>query len=111
MSLAFEGITMDEQGFIIEVIDDPEVNARYRAIHDQFRANADWLSNHWPDVLPQAYGKYVAVAGQQAFISEDPLEAERLASTAHPEDKGILVKYVSSFKGPRMYGSLRKVEN
>jgi hypothetical protein len=102
---------MEEKELTIEVVDDPEVNARNRAIRDQFRANADWLSAHWSDVLPQAYGKYIAVAGQQAFISEDPLEAERLASSAHPEDRGILVKYVSSFKGPRLYGSLRKMES
>jgi hypothetical protein len=102
---------MDEPKFTIEVVDDPVLNARFNDQMAQFRANADWLCAHWSNVLPQAYDKYVAVAGQHAFISEDPLEAERLARSAYPEDKGILVKYVSSFKGARMYGSLRKVEN
>lgn len=96
---------MEEQKFTIEVIDDPVLNARFNAQQAQFRKNSDWLSSHWSDVLPQANGKFVAVAGQEAFISEDPIEAERLATAAHPDDKGVFVKYVNPQKGIRLYGN------
>jgi len=102
---------MEEQKFIIEVVDDPERNARLVERMDQFRKNADWLSSHWSEVLPQANGKFVAVAGQQAFISDDPIEAERRAAAAHPEDRGIYVKYVNPKKGIRLYGNRRRMED
>jgi hypothetical protein len=100
---------MEEQKFIIEVIDDPESNARFAERMDQFRKNADWLHSHWSDVLPQANGKFVAVAGQQAYIADDPVEARRMAIAAHPHDQGVYVKYVNPFRGPRIYGRLGPV--
>ena len=101
---------MDEPKFIIEEINDPVANAPFHAQREQFRKNSRWLSAHWADVLPRALGKYVAVAGQEAFIHDDPLEAERLASEAHPEDRGVFCKYVNPQKGRRMYGNFGRME-
>jgi len=101
---------MDEPKFTIEINDDPEFNARFHARLAQFRKNSEWLSAHWGDVLPRASGRFIAVAGQEPFIADDPLEAERLASAAHPEDEGVYVKYVDPRKGIRLYGNRRRME-
>lgn len=100
---------MDERKFTIEVIDDPEFNARIHAQGVQFKKNLDWLSAHWADVLPQARGRFIAVAGQEPFFADDPLEAKRLAEARHPDDKGVLVQYVYPDKGVRVYGYRREM--
>ena len=100
---------MEEQKFVIEFNDDPVFNAESHARRLQFKKNVDWLSAHWADVLPRASGKFVAVAGQEAFVAEDPLEAERLAVAAHPDDKGVYVKYLDPRKGIRLYGNRRRM--
>jgi hypothetical protein len=52
------------------------------------------LQAHWGDVLPQARGKFVAVANQEAFIAATPAEAWAWAEATHPEDNGAIVHYV-----------------
>ena len=89
--------------FIIEEVTDPEEIARSRAQHERHRRNSDWLQAHWADVLPQARGKFLAVAGQEAFIADTPAEAWAWAKTTHPEDDGATVQYVRPEKGPRIY--------
>lgn len=101
---------MSEPKVTIEVDDDPVRNAESRAISAAFDKNVDWLSLHWDDVLPAASGKYVAVAGQQAFIADDWREAERLAREKHPHDKGLYVRYVSPHNGMRLYGYRGRVD-
>ena len=100
---------MEETRFTIAINEDPEFNARIHAEGAQFKKNLHWLSAHWADVLPQARGRYIAVAGQEPFFHDDPVEAERLAAVAHPEDKGILVQYVYPSKEARSYGHRRRL--
>ena len=100
---------MSEPQFTIEVITDPVLNAELNAQHEQAIKNAHWLGSHWPDLLPQARGKFVAVAGQEGFIAETNEEARRLAALAHPDDKGLISQYVFPQPGPRIYGHLRLV--
>ena len=59
-----------------------------------FLENISWLGEHWLEVLPPAQGKYLAVAGRQAFVADSAEEARSLAETAHPEDGGLLLRYV-----------------
>ena len=92
---------------ILEEINDPAEAARHRAQLERFHRNSSWLESHWADVLPQARGKFLAVAGQQAFIANSPAEAWAWAATEHPEDDGALVQYVIPEKGPRIYARLR----
>jgi hypothetical protein len=101
---------MSEPKFTIEVIDDPVRNAETRSIVEAFDKNVDWLSSHWAEVLPAAYGKYVAVAGQQAFIADDWREAERLARDKYPDDKGLYIRYVNPHQGIRLYGYRGRLE-
>ncbi len=96
---------MNESKFIIEEVTDPVEIARIRAQDEQHRRNLDWLQAHWADVLPQARGKFLAVAGQEAFIADTPKQAWAWAAAAHPDDQGAFVQYVIAKEGPRIYGN------
>jgi hypothetical protein len=91
-----------EPRLVITEVTDPEEVARSLAVDAQFRRNSEWLQSHWADVLPQARGKFLAVAGLQPFIGETVEEARSLARAAHPEDQGMLLQYVRPEKGPRI---------
>ena len=95
--------TMSEPVFQIEEVNDPIEVARCKAQDERARRNSDWLQSHWADLLPQARGKFVAVAGQEAFIAATPEEAWAMARAAHPEDDGALSQYVFPGQGPRIY--------
>jgi len=75
---------MSRARIVIEDVTDPEEVARFDAQDERARRNSDWLQSHWPDVLPQARGRFLAVAGQEAFIADTPEEAVALAKAAHP---------------------------
>lgn len=94
---------MDQPQFIIEEVTDPVEIARHRAQDEQAKRNSDWLQAHWASVLPQARGKFLAVAGQEVFIADTPAEAWGWAEQKHPEDRGALVQYVFPEGGPRIY--------
>jgi len=96
---------MNEPKLVIEEVTDPVEIARHREQDEQFQRNLDWIESHWSDILPAAYGKYVAVAGQQAFVADSPQDARALAEAAHPNDKGIWVHYLRRPGGPRIYGN------
>ena len=95
---------MNEPRIIIEDVTDPAEVARFQAQDEQARRNGAWLQAHWADVLPQARGKFLAVAGQEAHIANTPEEAWAWAATVHPEDQGAFVQYVPKEGGPRIYG-------
>jgi hypothetical protein len=92
---------------IVEEVNDPAEAARCRAQHERGRRNLEWLESHWGDLLPQARGKHLAVAGQEAFIANTPQEAWAWVRTHHPEDDGAFVQYVIPEKGPRIYANRR----
>jgi hypothetical protein len=88
---------------VIEVVTDPIEIERHRMHRENAERNEAWLESHWPGLLPDALGKHLAVAGQEAFIAETSAEAYARARSAHPDDTGILVQYVRAGKGPRIY--------
>jgi hypothetical protein len=90
------GQIMAEPRFIIEEVSDPNEIARCRAQDEQHRRNNEWLQAHWADVLPQARGKFLAVAGQEPFIADTPEEAWAWVDATHPEDSGAIVHYIIS---------------
>jgi hypothetical protein len=91
----------------IEEVDDPAEVARCKAQHERALRNLDWLEKHWDDLLPQAYGKFLAVAGQEAFIADTPEQAWAWIKTAHPDDDGAFARYVFPKGGPRIYAHHR----
>lgn len=90
---------------MVEEVNDPVEASRFRAQHEQQRRNSDWLAAHWAELLPQAFGKFVAVAGQQAFVADTAEAALAEAQTAYPEDRGAFVRYVLPYRGPRFYAN------
>jgi hypothetical protein len=95
-------ITIDEET-------DPAKIARIRENLEHFTRNSDWLAAHWPDVLPEARGKFIAVADQEPFLGNTLEEAWEWVRTSHPADKGPLVRYVRNGIGPRIYSPRLKV--
>jgi hypothetical protein len=59
---------MSKPGLIIEGVSDAQETVRVQAQDACHQRNNEWLQAHWADVLPQARGKFLAVAGQEAFI-------------------------------------------
>src|SRR5687767_7876061 len=97
------GLPPAEVKLEFEEVTDPAEIARNRAQDERARRNSDWLEAHWPELLPQALGKFVAVAGQEAFISDTSEDAWAKAKAAHPDDDGAFCQYVWPSKGPRIY--------
>jgi uncharacterized protein YbdZ (MbtH family) len=98
-----------ENFLIFDIEIDPDRLAQSQAQAERFKRNSDWLQAHWPDLLPQALGKYLVVAGQEAFIANAHAEAIAMAKAAHPDDDGPFFQYVLPSRGPRIYAYRRRV--
>jgi hypothetical protein len=101
--LIARGGGVEQPKFVIEEVTDPDEIARIKAQDERARLNSGWLQAHWPDLLPAARGKFIAVAGQEAFIADRPEEAWAMAKAAHPDDDGVIDQYVRPEAGPRIY--------
>jgi hypothetical protein len=86
---------------------EPVEAERRRAQLERARRNGEWLQSHWAELLPQARGKFVAVAGGEGFIADTPEEAWAWTRQAHPEDDGATVQYVRADTNPRIYAYRR----
>jgi hypothetical protein len=100
---------MNASKIIIEEIDDPAEVARVNAVHEQGKRNSVWLQGHWAHVLPQARGKFLAVAGQEPYIADTLDAAWAWVQGTHPEDDGAILQYVPKEGGPRIYGHRGRV--
>jgi hypothetical protein len=96
-----------EPRLTIAEVNDPAEIARSQQQDQRARQNSDWLQAHWAELLPRARGKFVAVAGQEAFIADTAEESWRLARAAHPNDDGAISQYVFPEGGPRIYAHRR----
>lgn len=94
-----------ENKVILTSIEDPELVAQARAQLERGRRNEAWLSAHWPELLPNALGRHVAVAGLQAFVADTAEEAWAQAKAAHPNDDGAIMRYVFPDNHPRIYAT------
>jgi hypothetical protein len=82
----------------------PEIEAEAtRARQERARKNSQWLQTHWDQLLPQALGKFVAVAGEEAFIADTPQQAWASAAQKHPQDDTVIVQYVNPRPGLKVY--------
>ena len=99
----------NENHLMFDVETDPDRLAQGQAQSERFRRNSEWLEAHWPDLLPQALGKHLVVAGQEAFIADTHAEAQAMAEAAHPDDDGSWSQYVLPHRGPRIYANRRQV--
>ncbi len=94
---------------VIEEVTDPEEIARHRIGMEHFRRNLDWWDANRQAFLPHGWGRYVAIAGQQAFLADTPAAAWAWVRAQHPEDQGPWVHYLKPAKGPRIYAHHREV--
>jgi hypothetical protein len=97
---------MIDSPLIMEEVTDPSVVARNRAQYERARRNSDWLESHSAELLPQARGKHLVVAGQEGFIANTVEEAWAMARTAHPDDDGAIGQYVFPNTWPRIYARI-----
>lgn len=86
------------------IITDPVELARSRVAMEQFDRNSDWLQAHIPEVYSQHRGKSICVAGQELFVAESAKEAMAKARAVHPEEEGVLTRYIPKEKMSRIYG-------
>lgn len=98
---------MNEPRLTIEEVVDPGEVARSRVQFERGRKNSLWLAAHWHELLPGVRGRFVAVAGQEAFVDDSAEEAWASAKQAHPDDDGAFVQYVLPTAGPRAYANRR----
>lgn len=89
--------------FAIEEITDPGKIARNHAVKEAYLRNEAWLDVHREELFPQAGGKVVAVAGQEAFLADTAEAALAVAHATHPEDPGVVCRYLSPDRGPKIY--------
>jgi hypothetical protein len=101
--------SMNENFIIFDIETDPAQLARAQVQNQRFKRNSDWLQAHWPDLLPQAFGKHLVVAGQEAFVADTSEEAWAMAEAAHPDDDGSFCQYVLPHRGPRIYAHRQRV--
>ena len=86
---------------------DPAHDHATHARLERGRRNLQWLAEHWADLLPQARGRFVAVAGQEGHVAGSATDAWAWAKATHPEDDGAIVQYVRHEQGPRIYAYRR----
>ena len=98
---------MSEPACSIEDVSNALEVACVQGQDERHRRNNAWLQTHWEAVLPQARGKFLTVAGQEAFIAQTLEEAWAWVDTTHPEDEGAIVQYIRPETGPRIYASHR----
>jgi hypothetical protein len=99
--------TFEQGPFIVEHVTDPGEVARFRTLDESHRRNSLWLQSHWSAILPEARGKFLAVADEEAFLAGSPEEAWKWVSANHPEDSGAIVRYIREELGPRIYANRR----
>ena len=96
---------MADSRITVESVPNAEALTPYIEQLQRAQLNRDWLEAHWSELLPSARGKFLAVAGQQAFVADTPEEAWNMAEAAFPDDDGAFVQFVRSLEGPRFYAN------
>ena len=78
----------------MEEVNDPREIAKIKARRDRFRKNADWLQAHIPRVYGEHRGKFTCVAGEELFVADTAPAVLASARKAHPQDDGLLLRYI-----------------
>jgi hypothetical protein len=87
-------ILEQNQPLVIVEVTDPDEIAKIKAQRERGRKNSDWLQAHVPQVYAQHRGKCICVAGQELFVADTAPEVLAMARKAHPEDDGLLLRYI-----------------
>jgi len=92
---------------VMSEVTDPVELAIERKRWEQADRNSAWLQAHVPEIYSQHRGKCICVAGEELFVADTPEEVFARAKAAHPEDEGVLSRYIPKEKVPRIYASSR----
>jgi len=94
---------------MVEVTDTDEI-AKIKAQRERGRNNSDWLQAHVPQVYAQHRGKCICVSGQELFVADTAPEVVAMARKAHPEDDGLLLRYIPRERMERIYAHSRALD-
>jgi hypothetical protein len=100
-------IRMPSDPIVMVEVSDPRETAEAFAQRQRFRKNSDWLQANIPQVYAQHRGKCICVTGQELFVADTGPEAVALARAAHPEDDGLLLRFIPRDKLERIYAHSR----
>lgn len=92
---------------VMEEVTDPEELAKAREQDERFERNSTWLQAHMTEVYSRYRGKCICIAGEELFVAEEAQEVISLASAAHPDDNGKLLRYIPKEKVARVYAHRR----
>ena len=81
--------------------------ATIQARRQRFARNAAWLQAHATEVYTHYRGKCICIAGEELFVADTPAEVLALATAAHPEDDGRLLRDIPREKLARIYADQR----
>ncbi len=103
-------IVAQPAGFVMTEVTDPKELAKIAAQRARFRKNSDWLQAHVPEVYAQHRGKCICVAAQELFVADEAPEVVAMARKAHPDDDGLLFRYIPREKMERIYAYSRQLD-
>src|SRR5438132_1162999 len=84
-------------------VSDPATIAGMQAQRQRFRRNSDWLQANLPIVYARHRGKCICISGGELFVADHAEEALARARAAHPEDDGLLLRYIPRQRMERIY--------
>ena len=91
-----------QPAYKMEIVTDPQENAKARELQHQLEANVAWLEAHAAEVYAHR-GRHICIAGRELFVADSLDEVLAQAAAAHPEDQGSYVRYIPREKVPRVY--------
>jgi hypothetical protein len=87
---------------VMTELTDPDEIAKMNALRAQADRNRVWLQAHAHEIYAQNRGKFFCVAGQELFVADTPDGAMSAARTKHPDDQGLLLRFVPLEKRARV---------
>ncbi len=94
-----------QPAYKMEIVTDPQENAKARELQRQFVGNVAWLEAHAAEVYAHR-GQHICIAGQELFVADSLDDFLAQAAAAHPAEQGGYVRYI-----PREKGSSRLCES
>ena len=97
-----------ERRSVFEVFEvtDPTELAAAEVRREHFDRNSAWFQAHIREVgAPERRGKFLCIAGEEAFFGETVEDAVAQATAAHPDDLGWFTRYIPREKVARVYAN------
>jgi hypothetical protein len=91
---------------VMTTVTDPVEVAHAKMQQERMRRNTDWLEEHAEEIYRNR-GKHFCVAGQELFLGDTAAQAWALGEAAHPEDDGMIVRYIPEKNLPCIYANRR----